>query len=83
MKEASFVIGYADAAQAVDDPDTAKQVFTSLREEVKKLAAASEKMGMGKMRVMTDFCAELQAQGHAAIAGGEAAAGPARLHAAS
>jgi hypothetical protein len=41
MKEASFVIGYADAAQAVDDPDTAKQVFTSLREEVKKLAAAN------------------------------------------
>jgi hypothetical protein len=41
MKEASFVIGYADAAQAVDDPDTAKQVFTSLREEVKKLAKAN------------------------------------------
>jgi len=41
MKEASFVIGYADAAQAVDDPDIAKQVFTSLREEWKKLAAAN------------------------------------------
>ena len=41
MKEASFVIGYADAAQAVDSPEAAKQVFELLREDLKKIASAN------------------------------------------
>jgi hypothetical protein len=41
MKEASFVVGYADAAQPVDTQETAKQVFEALREEFKKIASAN------------------------------------------
>lgn len=41
MKEASFVVGYADAAQPVDNPETAKRVFEALREEFKKIATAN------------------------------------------
>jgi hypothetical protein len=41
MKEASFVIGYADAAQSVDSPEAAKQVFELLREDLKKIASAN------------------------------------------
>jgi hypothetical protein len=41
MKEASFVIGYADAAQSVDSPEAAKQVFELLREDFKKIASAN------------------------------------------
>ena len=39
LKEASFVVGYADAAQPVDTPEAAKQVFDALREAAKKLAS--------------------------------------------
>ena len=41
MKEASFIIGYADAPQAVDTPEAAKQVFELLREDLKKIASAN------------------------------------------
>jgi hypothetical protein len=41
MKEASFIVGYADAAQPVDIPEVAKQVFESLREDFKKIAGAN------------------------------------------
>jgi hypothetical protein len=41
MKEGSYVIGYADAAQPVEDPETAKKVFNSLREEFKQLASVN------------------------------------------
>ncbi len=54
MKEASFVIGYADAAQAVDNPDTAKQVLTSLREALKKLAAANNGVVGAEIQIELD-----------------------------
>jgi hypothetical protein len=38
MKEAVFVVGYADIAQSVDDPQTVKQVFDRLGEGLKKVA---------------------------------------------
>ena len=41
MKEATFGVGYADAAQALDSPETAKEVFNSLRDALNKVAAAN------------------------------------------
>ena len=38
MKEAAFVIGYAQIPTSVDSPEIAKQIFESLREQLKKLA---------------------------------------------
>ena len=40
-REATFGVGYTDAAQTLDDPESAKQVFNSLRDELKKIAAAN------------------------------------------
>jgi hypothetical protein len=39
LNAASFVIGYADAAQPVDTPEATKQFFDGLREGLKKLAS--------------------------------------------
>ena len=41
LNEGSFIAGYADAPVPVDSPETAKKVFASLREQVKKLATAN------------------------------------------
>lgn len=41
MKEAVFVVGYADAAEPVDPPDVARKVFEGLRDAAKRLAAAN------------------------------------------
>lgn len=40
-KEATFGVGYADAAQPLNDPETAKQFFNAATESFKKLAAAN------------------------------------------
>ena len=42
MKEAAYVIGYADASQPVDSPAVASQVFDRLREDFKKLASSNQ-----------------------------------------
>ena len=41
LKNGSFIAGYADAPVPVDSPETAKKVFASLREQIKKLATAN------------------------------------------
>ena len=41
MKEGSFVVGYAEASRSMEDPQTAAQLFNTLREKLKKLAAAN------------------------------------------
>lgn len=40
-KEATFGVGYAEATQSLDDPDTAKQFFNGATELFKKLATAN------------------------------------------
>lgn len=41
MKEGTFGAGYAEAAQPLDSPEVAQQVFDKLREELKKLATTA------------------------------------------
>ena len=41
MKEGSFVVGHAEASRSMEDPQTAAQFFTTIREQLKKLAAAN------------------------------------------
>lgn len=41
MKEGTFGAGYAEAAQPLDSPEVAPQVFDKLREELKKLATTA------------------------------------------
>ena len=42
MKEGSFVVGHAEASRSMEDPQTAAQFFTGLRDQLKKLAAANK-----------------------------------------
>ena len=41
MKEASFVVGYANAEQPIESPEIAEKVFDALREDFRKIAVSN------------------------------------------
>jgi hypothetical protein len=53
-KEAGFGVGYADAAQSLDDPDAAKQFFNGATDVFKKLVAANSGNVAGVKQITLD-----------------------------